>query len=137
MAQNYSNPVLREQSEVSVIGAATTLTAADSGNTYILTTSGTDGAAITMPSLKSGLKFKFIIGALFASTDWTIVISTNVMYGSALVNDIQLPAVTENTISFAYGVDTIGDWVALICDGTSWFVSGDGQQSGGIVFTAP
>jgi len=132
----YSNPEQRKQKTFATIAVATTLTAANSGTIYTLP-AATAGAQITLPALKAGLNFKFIVAGAFATTDWTIVSTTDVIYGSALVDDVQVPAAAENTISFVASAETIGDWVAVECDGTNWYVSGDGQATGSITFTAP
>ena len=131
----YSNPVDRKQKSFSTIAAATTLTAANSGTVYTLP-AATAGAAITLPALKSGLNFKFIVAGAFATTNWTIVSSTNVIFGSAVVNSVIVPAASENTISFVASAETIGDFVSVECDGTNWYVSGLGTLSGSVTFTA-
>ena len=136
MSNYTSNPVARHREVMSTIAAAKTLIAADSHTVYTIP-AATAGAAITLPALQAGLKFKFIIAGAFATTDWTIVSSTNVIFGSALVDDVQVPAATENTISFVASAETIGDWVEVVCDGTNWYASGDGQATGSITFTAP
>ena len=123
------------QKGVETIAAAKALGYGDSGKTFIL--SAAAGAAITLPTLLSGLHFKFIVGSAFATTNWTLVSSTDVIEGYAAVNYATIPAVNENTISFVATAETIGDSVELVCDGTSWHVSGNGSTVGSITFTAP
>lgn len=130
-----SNDELRSRGVVKTIDAASTLTAADSGKTLIL--SAAAGAAITLPALESGVNFKFIVGLAFATTNWTIVSSTNVIQGSALVAGAHVAAVTENTISFVSTAESLGDWVKLVSDGTNWYANGSGVTAGSITFTAP
>ena len=132
-----SNNVLRAKGVTETIGAAATLTAADSGKTFQLITSGTDGAAITLPAVSAGLNFKFVVGAAFATTDWTIVSATNVTEGNVIVAGAHVPGANENTVSFVATAESIGDYVQYISDGTSWFVSGSGVTTGSITFTAP
>ena len=129
-----SNDVLRERKQVSTIAAAKTLIAGDSGNTFIL--SAAAGAAIALPTLQAGLNFKFIVGSAFATTDWTIVSSTNVTEGNVVVAGAHVAGANENTVSFVASAESIGDYVEYVCDGTSWFVSGSGVTSGSITFTA-
>ena len=131
----YSNDEQYEIGNGGIIAAATTLTAADSGNTYILTAAA--GAEIALPALKSGLKFKFIVGSAFATTDWTIVSSTDIIQGNVLVAGAHVAGSDENTISFVASAESIGDYVDVVCDGTSYFVSGSGVTAGSITFTAP
>lgn len=118
---------------VETIAAAATLTAEDSGKEFILTAAG--GAAITLPSPFSGWKAKFRIGSAFATTNWTIVSATDVIEGYASVNYATVAASNENTISFVASAETIGDWVELVCDGTSFHVFGVGNSTGSITFT--
>ena len=115
-----SNDVVRERSKFVTVTAAKTLISADSGDTFILNAAA--GAAITLPALESGLKFKFIVGALFATTDWTIVCS------------VLVPAANETTISIELAADTIGDYLEIECDGTNYYINGVGAQAASITF---
>jgi hypothetical protein len=119
---------------IEVISAATVLTAADSGKKYILTAAA--GAAITLPALAKWA-FKFVTGSAFATTPWTIVAGTNVIFGNALVNGAHVSCASQNTINFIATAETIGDSVDVFCDGTSIFVNGSGVSAGSITFTAP
>lgn len=121
---------------VEVVAAAKTLTTEDSGKVFSLQ-GATDGAAITLPAVSSGLCYKFVVGAAFATTDWTIVSATDVIEGNATVDGAAVPASNENTISFVASAESVGDYVELSSDGTSWFVSGAGVTAGSITFTAP
>ena len=132
-----SNPVKRAKEVTETIGAARTITAKDSGKVFQLITSGTDGAAITLPAVAAGLNFTFVVGAAFATTDWTIVSATNVTEGNVIVAGAHVAGVNENTVSFVATAESIGDYVQYISDGTSWFVSGSGVTTGSITFTAP
>ncbi len=120
---------------IKTIAVATTLTAADSGKTCMLSAAG--GAAVTLPAVAAGLKFKFIVGAAFATTNWTVVTasSANVIQGGAIVNSTFVAASNEDTISFVASAETIGDFVEVICDGTNWFANGVGASAGSITFT--
>lgn len=121
---------------VETIAAATTLTASDSGKTLIL--SAAAGAAITLPAVaaSAGMCFKFIVGAAFATTNWTIVAATSVIQGNVIVASTHVAGSNENTISFVASAESVGDYVDLECDGTNWYVSGSGVTSGSITLTA-
>ena len=121
------------QKVVEVISEAKTLTASDSGKLFIL--SAAEGAEIALPALYDGLHFRFKTGSAFATTDWTIVSSTDVIEGYAAVNYATVAASNENTISLVASAETIGDEIELVCDGTSWHVSGHGSAAGSITFT--
>jgi hypothetical protein len=133
---NVSNDVERQLANVEAVTGATTLTAEDSGKVLILKASA--GAQITLPAVatSAGLRFKFIVGQLFATTDWTIKAATNVIEGSVLVNGAHVAGVDENTISFVASAEAIGDFAELVCDGTNWYVNGSGVSAGSITLTA-
>ncbi len=132
--ESYAIPVDGVGVGVQTIAAATTLTANDSGKLLVL--SAAAGAAVTLPALSSGLKFKFVVGAAFATTDWTIVSSTNVIQGNVIVAGAHVAGSDENTVSFVATAESIGDYVDLVCDGTNWYVSGSGVTTGSITLTA-
>jgi hypothetical protein len=131
-----TNDTERQLANVEAITGATTLTAEDSGKVLILKASA--GAQITLPAVatSAGLRFKFIVGQLFATTDWTVKAATNVIEGSVLVNGAHVAGVDENTISFVASAESIGDFAELVCDGTNWYVNGSGVTAGAITLTA-
>jgi len=115
------------------ITAAKVLTEVDSGKIFTLKAAA--GAAITLPALEKGLVFEFIVGLAFATTDWTIVSSTSVIQGGALVAGGFIPAADENTISFVSTIEEIGDRVRLVCDGVNWYVEGNAKTTVALTFT--
>jgi len=122
-------------SAIEPITADTTLTAADSGKTFILDATG---EVITLPAVatSSGFKAKFIVGETVATTDWTIVAATDVIQGSAQVAGAVIAASNENTITLVVAKALPGDWVSLECDGTNWYVEGSVVTTIGLTFTA-
>jgi hypothetical protein len=117
------------------LAVAKTLTASDSGNVFTL--SATTGKVITLPSVAvDGFKAKFLVGAVFATTDFTIVAPTSVIQGGAIVNSVFVPASNENTISFVASAESIGDYINIVSDGTNFYVEGVGALAGSITFTA-
>jgi hypothetical protein len=131
-----TNDTERQLANVEAVTGATTLTAEDSGKVLILKASA--GAQITLPAVatSAGLRFKFIVGQLFATTDWTVKAATNVIEGSVLVNGAHVAGIDENTISFVASAESIGDFAELVCDGTNWYVNGSGVTAGAITLTA-
>ena len=131
-----TNDTERQLANVEAVTGATTLTAEDSGKVFILKAAA--GAQITLPAVatSAGLRFKFIVGLAFATTDWTIKAATNVIEGSVLVNGAHVAGVDENTISFVASAESIGDFAELVCDGTNWYVNGSGVSAGAITLTA-
>jgi hypothetical protein len=132
---SISNDELRQLVQTSVISAATTLSAADSGRHYSLNAAA--GAQITLPAVatSAGINFRFTVQALFATTAWTIKAASNVIQGGVIVNSVNVPGADENTITFSASADTIGDFVQLSCDGVYWYVSGVGTAAGAITLT--
>jgi hypothetical protein len=133
---NVSNDVERQLANVEAVTGATTLTAEDSGKVLILNAAA--GAEITLPAVatSAGLRFKFVVGLAFATTNWTVKAATNVIEGSVLVNGAHVAGVNENTISFVASAEAIGDFAELVCDGTNWYVNGSGVAAGSITLTA-
>jgi hypothetical protein len=133
---NVSNDVERQLANVEAVTGATTLTAEDSGKVLILKAAA--GAQITLPAVatSAGLRFKFIVGLAFATTNWTVKAATNVIEGGIDVNSTNVPAVNENTISFVNSAESVGDFIELVCDGTNWYVSGNATTAGAITATA-
>jgi hypothetical protein len=132
----FSNDVTRIFEEVQTLAAAATLTAADSGTTYIL--KAAEGKTVTLPALKSGINFKFIVGSAFATTDWIIDSAEgDNIEGLLIVNGASVVAAGEDQINFVNSAETVGDHVSLSCDGTNWFVSGAGNAAGSITVTDP
>ena len=130
-----SNDVLRQVGVSETLTGATTLTAEDSGKSFTLNAAA--GAQITLPAVatSAGFNFRFTVGALFATTAWTIKAATNKIQGGVIVNSVNVPGADENTITFSAAAETIGDFVQLYCDGTNWYVSGLGTSSGAITLT--
>ena len=131
-----TNDTERQLAVVEAVTGATTLTAEDSGKVFILKAAA--GAQITLPAVatSAGLRFKFIVGQLFATTDWTVKALSNAIEGSVLVNGAHVAGVDENTISFVASAESIGDFAELVCDGTNWYVNGSGVSAGSITLTA-
>ena len=117
---------------IETLTADTTLTVEDSGKTFLLDATGEE---ILLPAVAVGLNYKFRVIAAVATTDWTIVAATDVIEGYADVNYATIVGANENTISLVAAAAIIGDEVKLLCDGTSWHVSGHGSAAGSITFT--
>jgi hypothetical protein len=120
---------------VETLTGATVLTAEDSGKVFILNAAA--GAQISLPAVADGAgqSYKFVVGALFATTAWTIKAASNKIQGGVIVNSVNVPGADENTITFSASADTIGDFVELHGDGSNWYVFGLGTASGAITLT--
>lgn len=120
---------------VEVVTAANVITAAESGTTFFL--SKADGVASTLPAPAAGLRFKFINALLLTSVGHTITTASNatIIQGSVLAAGVVVVGVAEDTITFVHTADSLGDWVEVISDGTSWFVTGEAAVTGGLTLT--
>ncbi len=136
-----SNDVSRQRVKVEVLSAAQTLTAADSGKTFILDAAA--GKTVTLPTLAEGLNFRFVVGAAFATDNW-IIDSAEGDNINGIISDMGstvagVPAAGEDQINFVASAETIGDWVYLVADSSNsqWLVSGACAANGGITATDP
>jgi hypothetical protein len=104
-----------------------TLGAKDSGKTYML--ENTVARTITLPAVKAGLKFKFIV------TDSTAASTVVTSEGTSLIKGGILLATAWETLAgttlTAATDNVIGDWVELVCDGTYWYISGQSGHANG------
>lgn len=119
---------------IKTVSADTTLTAADSGKTIIL--SNATGEAITLPAVANGLQYKFIVGLAFATSAWTVTAASKVIQGTVVVNGASVLGSNEDIITFAHAAENVGDWVYIVSDGTNWYVSGVGSAASSITLTA-
>ncbi len=136
---HFSGPIAIGAGAFEVIGAAKTITAADNGKTFILTTDGTDGATIVLPLHAAGLWFKFMIGAVFATTNWIIdhpAGEDDTMEGAVDVADAVVDVNAAKAINFVASAENIGDWATFHSDGAIWFVDGRALTTGAITATA-
>lgn len=118
------------------VSSNTTLTLADSNKTYILDAS--TGKTITLPELVAGLKFTFIVGKAFATSNWEIV-SNEGGNISGLILDLgttpaSVIATDADKIVLDKAKETIGDSIEFICDivNERWIVRGSCAVNGGI-----
>ncbi len=125
---------LSSADNVVTLTAATTLTKGDSGKVFMLNAAA--GFAITLPSPVAGWKAKFVVGAAFATTNFTVVSVGNIIQGGADVNSTFVPFANENTISFVASAENIGDFIELVSDGTNYLANGVATAAGAITGTA-
>jgi len=117
------------------VTASNVITADESGSVFFLN-SGTEFAS-TLPAPVAGLHFTFIVKAAPSGANYTIVTNggSNIIQGQAVVNCAAVPAVDEDSINLVSAAAAVGDDVELWCDGTNWYVAGQGVAAGAITFT--
>ena len=96
----------------------------DSGKTYLL--ESTVARTITLPAVKAGLKFKFIMSDTTADSSIATNEGTALLKGGAECGDAHLPLAGTTIVLELAG--TVGDWLEMVCDGTYWYVSGHGTH---------
>ena len=124
---HFSGPVAVGAGSIKTISAAYTVPANENGMTYILNAS--EGANITLPSPAAGLRYSFIVGATFATTDWIITATGAIMEGSVQEAGAIQAVASATTINLELGTETVGDTLSVISDGTNWYVTGDFVQA--------
>lgn len=117
-----------------VITADKTLTVEDSGKSFILDAIGED---IILPAVQDGLNYRFTCQVVTVTSDWTITAPTAVIQGSVTVDNVMIPAANESLITLVVALFLPGDYIALKCDGTNWYVSGEVLTAAGATLTAP
>ena len=131
------DPALVQNVQTETITAAKTILPGDNGKTFILAAAG--GVAVTLPSPVNGMKFRFVTGLAFATTNWVIATAgaVAIIHGPLTVAGLIVAGSSEKQINFVATAESLGDWVMVESDGTSWFLSGVAEKSGGITVTAP
>lgn len=134
--KHFSNDVERIFNKVETISSASTLTEADSGKWYELNNS--TGVIVTLPAVKSGVNFRFVVGAAFATSNFVIDSAEgDNINGILVVNGASVAASDEDQINFVASAESIGDFIDIWSDGSGWYVSGIGNSAGSITATDP
>jgi uncharacterized cupin superfamily protein len=123
---------------VETVTTTNVITADENGKTFILSLAG--GFESTLPTPAAGLHFKFIVGVA-PTTAYTIVTesSSNIIHGQVCTPEDAAGSVatvaSADTITFVANLAIIGDYVKVVSDGTSWFLSGMCSVQDGITTT--
>ena len=131
MSTTISNDVTRIFPKMETLTAAKTLTAADSGRTYLI--SGT-GYTVTLPAPHAGFNVKFIVAAAF-STDTVIQTpadNRDTLNGGVIVNGAIVESDATDRVTFEDDAESVGDFIEISSDGTSFFLFGNGNAASSI-----
>ena len=131
MATTISNDVTRIFPKMETLTAATTLTAADSGRTYLI--SGT-GYTVTLPAPHAGFNVKFIVAAAFstATVIKTPADNRDTLNGGVIVNGAIVESDATDRVTFEDDAESVGDFIEISSDGTSFFLFGNGNAASSI-----
>jgi hypothetical protein len=111
----------------------------ENGKTYFLN-SATE-FTMTLPTVASGLKYKFIIAAAPSGADYVITAGSAIIKGG--INEIETDTGDDGpssssgvtNINFKDGVAVASDWCEVISDGVNWFLTGQTIADGGVTLT--
>lgn len=100
---------------VATLSTTTTLTAATSGATYIVTAEDT---TTTLPAVASGLSYRFHVGSIAGATGVIIhPAGTAKLYGNGFT------AADGKGAKCTHATARAGDFISMICDGTDWWIT--------------
>lgn len=99
-----------------------TLTQADCGKVHFLS-HATTAIILTLPAPTAGCLMRFVTALAFADQHEIRVPSAgNIIFGTLQVNAADIVCTVEDSIEFADTAETVGDFMELISDGTSWLI---------------
>lgn len=102
--------------------ADTTLTVAQSGAIVQMGTAGLD-ITLPAPAVATGVNYRFLVSAAFATTDMTIVSGTaDLISGSLIVAGAVVACDLADIITIAAANEDVGDFIDLYSDGVNWMI---------------
>jgi|TARA_Y100000114_G_scaffold153288_1_gene172964 hypothetical protein len=128
---HVSDDVMRIFDDYELVSASGSLSLADSGKVFKI--SGT-GYTVTLPAPTAGWKAKFVVSAAF-TTDFVVqspADNRDTINGGIIVNGAIVEADAVDKVTFEDGAESIGDFIEIHSDGTSYFVYGNGNASSSI-----
>jgi hypothetical protein len=117
--------------------AVDVLTSEQCGETIFL--NNATGYLTTLPVPTAGCYFKIVLVTLLTSGNHTIATnaSANIIIGG--INELEVDtssdgpiATVGDLITFVGSVESLGDYIELLSDGTSWYLNGQTGLDGGI-----
>jgi len=128
---HISDDVMRIFDDYELVSASASLNLSDSGKVFKI--SGT-GYTMTLPAPSAGWKAKFIVVAAF-STDFVVQSPSDnrdTINGGVIVNGAIVEADAVDRVTFEDDAESIGDYIEIHSDGTSYFLSGNGNAASSI-----
>jgi len=129
--EHVSDDVMRIFDDYELVSATGSLNLSDSGKIFKI--SGT-GYTITLPAPSAGWKAKFIVVAAF-STDFVVQTpadNRDIINGGVIVNGAIVEADAVDRVTFEDDAESIGDFIEIHSDGTSYFLFGNGNAASSI-----
>ena len=128
---HVSDDVMRIFDDYELVSASGSLSLADSGKVFKI--SGT-GYTVTLPAPTAGWKAKFVVSAAF-TTDFVVqspASNRDTINGGVIVNGAIVEADAVDKVTFEDGAESIGDFIEISSDGSSYFLFGNGNASSSI-----
>jgi|TARA_E500000305_G_C3931240_1_gene192864 hypothetical protein len=129
--EHISDDVMRIFDDYELVSASGSLNLSDSGKVFKI--SGT-GYTVTLPAPSAGWKAKFIVSAAF-STDFVVqspASNRDTINGGVIVNGAIVEADAVDRVTFEDDAESVGDFIEIHSDGTSYFVFGNGNAASSI-----
>ena len=129
--EHVSDDVMRMFDDYETVAASASLNLSDSGKVFRL--SGT-GYTLTLPAPTAGWKAKFVVAAAF-STDFVVqspADNRDTINGGVMVNGAIVEADAVDRVTFEDDAESIGDYIEIHSDGTSYFLWGNGNAASSI-----
>ena len=128
---HVSDDVMRMFDDYETVTATGSLNLSDSGKVFRI--SGT-GYTVTLPAPTAGWKAKFVVAAAF-STDFIVqspADNRDTINGGVIVNGAIVEADAVDRVTFEDDAESIGDYIEIHSDGTSYFLWGNGNAASSI-----
>lgn len=112
----------------------TTDTTLTIGQTGAVVKMGTAGLDITLPAptAATGVSYRFLVSAAFATTDMTIVSGTaDLISGSLIVAGAVAACDLADIITIASTTEDVGDFIDLYSDGVNWMIGANQAMTAG------
>ena len=130
-ASLLSGSVQAGQSSSMAAGTTVTITALNSGTTYLINMTGVN--AITLPAPAAGLHFKFVVGTAGASVTTIIAATAGHLYGNIIEGTPDVDPIGALDVVTIAAAAVVGDSVELHgIDSTHWLVLGLTSANNGI-----
>jgi hypothetical protein len=129
--EHVSDDVMRIFDDYELVSASASLNLSDSGKIFKI--SGT-GYTMTLPAPTAGWKSKFIVSAAF-STDFVVqspADNRDTINGGVMVNGAIVEADAVDRVTFEDDAESVGDYIEIHSDGTSYFLWGNGNAASSI-----
>tara|TARA_R110002020_G_scaffold149030_1_gene325210 strand:+ start:626 stop:1042 length:417 start_codon:yes stop_codon:yes gene_type:complete len=128
---HISDDVMRMFDDYETVTATGSLNLSDSGKVFRI--SGT-GYTVTLPAPTAGWKAKFVVAAAF-STDFVVQSPSDnrdTINGGVIVNGAIVEADAVDRVTFEDDAESIGDYIEIHSDGSSYFLQGNGNAASSI-----